>query len=120
MLSKKGLRPLVTTETSQNEIETFQNDVLRPILKLQHLILNSIFENYLQKMKQDFEIKVASERSQFIWQSLKNDLKLKNQLLGCIIGLLEKDEMNLYLSHENELAKRINAMLIKRIESIYC
>lgn len=120
MLSKKELRPEVITENSQNELESFQNEVLRPILKLQHSIIGAIFENYLQKMKQEFATKVANERREFIWKSLKNDVRLKNQLLGCIIGLLEIEEMKRYLANEQELSKRINGMLIKRIESMYC
>lgn len=120
MLSKKELRPEVNSEPSINELETFQNEVLRPILKLQNDNIQLLFSIYLKNKKQNFEIKETTERRQFIWNSLKKDLSLKNQLLGTVIGLLEHGELFFYLENEQELSKRINGMLIKRIESKYC
>jgi hypothetical protein len=117
MLSKKELRPEINYEPSINELESFQNEVLRPILKLQNDNIQLMFQSYLKNKKQNFEVKETSEKMQFIWNSLKKDVGLKNQLLGTIIGLLESKELTFYFAHEQELSKRINSMLIKRIES---
>ncbi|MDD7913134.1 hypothetical protein [Polaribacter ponticola] len=45
------LSNLVNKGTS--EIEKFQNEVLRPIVKMQHQLLIASFKNYLQKRKID-------------------------------------------------------------------
>ncbi|PZQ81486.1 MAG: glyoxalase, partial [Flavobacterium johnsoniae] len=42
----------VTSESSSDEI--FQNQVLRPILKLQNDLFIDVFRNYISKYKNDF------------------------------------------------------------------
>ena len=46
------LENLVNVGTT--EIEKFQNEVLRPIIKMQHNLLIASFNNYIQKRKIDF------------------------------------------------------------------
>ena len=43
---------IITTQSSNEE--TFQNQVLRPILKLQNDLFLAVFENYIHKNKKDF------------------------------------------------------------------
>lgn len=119
-MTKKDLRQTVHTEPSQNELETFQNDILRPILKLQHEIIIETFEAFLAKRKQQIAQRSIPERKEFIQKAIQKDLQLKYLLLGQVIGLLEVEELKEYNKTSTELNKRIFGMLIKRIESVYC
>lgn len=120
MLSKKEIRPTIVSEPSQNTEEHFQNETIRPILKLQHELLVLLFEQYLIKRKQSFEGKSATEISEYINASLKNDHQLKSLLLGFVIGLFTYEEVKLYYGLETGLNKRIITMIIQRLESVFC
>ena len=113
------LRPEVITEpTTVSEIEAFQNEVLRPILKLQHDLLvieletNPLILQFIQKYK-SFEAKQTALK-----QFLLHNRELKHQFIGQITGLFTNEEYLRYKSHKKELDKRIFAMTIERILSI--
>lgn len=113
------LRHEVFTEpTTVSEIEAFQNEVLRPILKLQHDLLvieletNSLILQLIQKHK-SFEAKQTALK-----QFLLHNRELKHQFIGQITGLFTSEEYLRYKSHKKELDKRIFAMTIERILSI--
>ena len=46
------LSDLVNAGTS--DVEKFQNEVIRPIIKMQHNLLIAFFESYVQQRKIDF------------------------------------------------------------------
>lgn len=113
------LRPEVFTEqTTVSEIETFQNEVLRPILKLQHdlfvieLETNSLILQLLQKHK-SFEAKQTALK-----QFLLHNRELKHQFIGQVTGMLTNIEYLQYKTHKKEIDKRIFAMTVERILSI--
>lgn len=119
-MTKKDLRPTVFVEPSLNKLETFQNENLRPILKLQHEVIVNMFEAFLQKRKQQILQRSIPERKLFIQNAIQKDFQLKYLLLGLIVGLLELEELTTYHQHATDLNKRIFGMLIKRLESVYC
>ncbi len=54
----KKERPIIADLLNDGtlEIEKFQNEVIRPIIKMQHNLFVGVFKNYLQKRKIDFSI----------------------------------------------------------------
>ena len=114
----KELRPLIETENKTvTEIERFQNEVLRPILKFQHAIFEIEVSNnpLLEKLlKQE----LTAERRRFLIKGIVSKIELKNQLLGQITGLLTNSEYQFYYSKKKEMDKRIFAMLLDRFLSI--
>ena len=114
----KELRPLIETENKTvTEIERFQNQVLRPILKFQHAIFEIEVSNnpLLDKLlKQE----LTAERRRFLIKGIVSKIELKNQLLGQITGLLTNSEYQFYYSKKKEMDKRIFAMLLDRFLSI--
>ena len=114
----KELRPLIETENKTvTEIERFQNEVLRPILKFQHTIFEIEVSNnpLLEKLlKQE----LTAERRRFLIKGIVSKIELKNQLLGQITGLLTNSEYQFYYSKKKEMDKRIFAMLLDRFLSI--
>jgi hypothetical protein len=119
---KKQLRPLITsikkTEYASLE-EKFQNEVLRPILKLQHEFIISCFEHFLILNKVQFNELSSIQKADVIQKLFKTDLRLKMELRSLIIGLFTYEEYKAYLIHSSRLNKRIYSMIIKRVESVY-
>lgn len=106
---------VISSETSSEEF--FQNQTLRPILKLQNDIFVAIFKNYLIKSKANFENFTIDKKLKFIENSIQNDIKFRKLLNGIVIGLFTEDEYHLYSQNASNLNKRIMAMLIERLKS---
>jgi hypothetical protein len=114
----KELRPIIYSEDkTKTEIEKFQNEVLRPILKFQHSILEIEIKNNLLIEKLLKQIH-TSERKRSLIKGIISKTEVKHQLIGQITGLLTKAEYQFYFSNKKESDKRIFAMLLERILSI--
>ena len=119
MITKIDLREslnIVNSETT-TETEIFQNQTMRPILKLQNDLYLSMFINYALKQKADFSSLSVSKKQMFIEQSIQKDAVLKNTFIGMTIGMLTLEELKLYQSESKIFNKRIITMLIERLKS---
>lgn len=117
MNPKLSIRPTVTTEPTESVSESFQNATLRPILKLQHELFLEVFRSYLSKRKKVFNQMAVHDRASYIEHTLKTDPKFKQLLIGMVLGMFTADELNAYLTNENELNRRTVTMLIERLKS---
>tara|TARA_B100000780_G_scaffold20366_1_gene13142 strand:+ start:10173 stop:10562 length:390 start_codon:yes stop_codon:yes gene_type:complete len=96
--------------------EHFQNETLRPILKMQNPILLEVFRNYIDTRKGVF-YKLSNEtRLEYIEKTLQKDQKIQNYIKGIIIGHFTIKEFNLYSQNISALNKRIMSLVIKRIK----
>jgi hypothetical protein len=116
-VSIKQLRPSVRKEaTVSTELEMFQNDVLRPILKLQHELFQfEWFQTPLFKAIQAIENPVL-QRSQLSNFLAKNP-NLTNRYIGMVCGLFTNEEFTFYLTQKSLVDKRIKELLITRFLS---
>ena len=105
----------INSQTSEEEL--FQNQILRPILKLQNELFIEQFKNYIVKNKAQFMQFTADKKLDFIENSILNDNKFRNLLIGTTIGLLQIEEYKLYSKNASALNKRIITMLIERLKS---
>lgn len=105
----------VSAETSEEEF--FQNETLRPIMKLQNDLLMAVFKNYMSKSKIDFRQFSVEKKFVFIENAVKKDIKFQNSLKGLIIGLFTIEEYKRYANNSSALTKRISNLLIERIKS---
>ena len=106
---------LVTASSSEEE--AFQNQVLRPILKLQNDLFVLSFINYASKNKIDFKTKSVEKKLMSIENAVQKDIKYRNALKGMIIGLFTIDEYSTYIKNSSNLNKRMMGMLIERLKS---
>jgi len=114
----KSLRPElpnVVNGAEISEIELFQNEVLRPILKFQNGVLINIFICNLKKRDVDFSKMNLKGRIAYVTNVIQKDLGLRNVLIGIVLGLLTAEEVNLYYLHETEYRRRISKMIIERL-----
>ena len=106
----------VITSSSSDE-EAFQNQVLRPILKLQNDLFIISFTNYISKNKIDFKTISAEKKLMIIENTIQKDIKFRNALKGMIIALFTIDEYATYIKNSSNLNKRMMGMLIERLKS---
>lgn len=103
-------------ETSSVE-ERFQNETLRPILKLQNDLFLELFRQYFIKTKNTFYTVKNSKKPAYIDQIFQTDIKFMNLLRGVIIGLLKVDEYIVYANNTANINRRITILLSERIRS---
>lgn len=112
------LRPIIHFEIqAESEVEQFQNIVLRPILKLQNDLLIQVFIQYCHQRKGLFFKLSDKDKSLYIDQSIRKDMKFKHYLEGIIAGHFTLEEYQLFLQNEEELTKRMIHLLIQRLQS---
>lgn len=105
----------VTTQSTSEE--SFQNEVLRPILKLQNDLFVASFTNYISKNKVDFYSHSTDKKSLIIEKAIQKDIKFRNALKGMIIGLFTADEYDVYVKNSSNINKRMMSMLVERLKS---
>lgn len=108
---------LGTVNAQSSAEEVFQNQTLRPILKLQNDLLVEVFRNYITKSKTDFVHFPVEKKLQFIENSIQRDIKFRNSLKGIIIGLFTVSEYAEYIQNSSSLNKRMMSMLIERLKN---
>lgn len=114
-----SIRPIISSAKivpNMTEEERFQNQVLRPILKLQNDLLLASFKNYIKKMKNMFYELKLEKRMNYITKSIQKDIKFRNSLKGMITGQFTIEEYELYIQNSSALNKRMMNMVIKRLQ----
>ena len=107
------LKNLINSNTSN--IERFQNQVIRPIIKMQNNFLVVFFEDYLKNRKIEFYILKYEDQENKINTILTKDINFKNILLGSIVGHFDDNEIKVYLKSKSELNKRIIQIIKQRL-----
>ena len=107
------LKNLINSNTSN--IERFQNEVIRPIIKMQNNLLVVFFEDYLKNRKIEFYILKYEDQENKINTILTKDIKFKNILLGSIVGHFDENEIKVYLKSTSEFNKRVIQMIKQRL-----
>jgi len=102
---------------NMNDDERFQNETIRPILKLQNPLFILVFKNYIQKRKRVFYDLSLDEKMIYIESSIVKDQNFHNSLKGIIIGHFTVAEYRQYILHFSSLNKRMMNMLIKRLQN---
>lgn len=119
---KLQIRPqiesIVLTENFNAE-EKFQNEVLRPIIKLQRELILRCFEHYLAQHKINLDALSSIQKTELIHNLFKKSARLKTELRGLIIGLFTLEEYIEYLEIPSLLNRRMNNILLQRILSCY-
>lgn len=116
------LLPLKTVKFGDENIESlseeyFQNNTLRPILKLQNDLLIEVFKNYAVKQKNTFFELSPDKKEKYIENVIQKDIKFRNSLKGMVIALFSVEEYLDYIKNSSNLNKRMMTMLIERLKS---
>ena len=106
-----------TISNQSSADEKFQNETLRPILKLQNDLFVVVFKNYVHKYKNDFHTYSVEKKLLFIENSIQKDIKFRNSLKGIVIGLFTIEEYATYIINSSSLNKRMMNLLIDRLKN---
>ena len=102
---------------NMSDDERFQNETIRPILKLQNPLFILVFKNYIEKRKRVFYDLSLDKKMIYIESSIVKDQNFHNSLKGIIIGHFTVAEYRQYLLNFSSLNKRMMNMLIKRLQN---
>jgi len=109
------IKDLVKKHTT--EIESFQNTIVRPIIKMQHPLLIASFKNYLEKRKVDLQSCSDLEINNKIKSIYNKDISYRNISLGLIIGHFSTSEFSYYINYSSEINKRIIKIIHQRVHN---
>ncbi len=111
--------PRIETGKEYTDIERFQNQTLRPILKMQHDLLFAFFDSYCVKRKTKFREMTTEKQEEQIQHWLSKDISFRQMILGLVIGQFILEEYRTYLDLEPEASRRIRTMAGQRIMNAY-
>jgi hypothetical protein len=118
---KVSIRPVLTNIGSlenKSAEEKFQNETLRPILKLQHDLLLAFFSDYLSRKKINLAAMNSAKRQETVSTIFKNDNSFRTEIRGLIIGHFTEAEFQTYLPMTADANKRILTMAKERLLSV--
>lgn len=121
LYNRTDIRPLIKgidLISNKSKEEQFQNETLRPIIKLQHDLLIAFFKAYIITKKFKFNEVSNLKKVDFITTVFKKDNAFKSELKGLIIGHFTVGEFKLYSDNKSDYNKRILTMIEQRLTSV--
>jgi hypothetical protein len=118
---RTGIRPVIkglNLKTTISTEEKFQNETLRPIIKMQHDLFVKYFSLYLRTKKCQFDSLTSLKKEAFIAAAFKKDVAFKSEIKGMILGHFTVFEFTIYSSNKSDFNKRILTMVQQRINSV--
>jgi hypothetical protein len=97
--------------------EFFQNNTLRPILKLQNDLILALFRHYVEKHKGVFYELSTERKMDYIESAIHKDMKFRNILKGLVLGQFTLEEYRAYSADSSAINKRILSMIKERLKS---
>jgi hypothetical protein len=97
--------------------EFFQNNTLRPILKLQNDLILALFRHYVEKHKGVFYELSPERKMDYIESAIHKDMKFRNILKGLVLGQFTLEEYRAYRADSSAINKRILSMIKERLKS---
>ena len=116
-----ALRPILTDADGQpltaasGTPEAFQNETLRPVLKLLHARLLDAWHRYAERQKGTFYKLNRPERDAYLRHALQTNRELRSYVLGMVGAVLTEVEWAAFRQNEKELTRRVIAMATERL-----
>ena len=112
------IRPEILIKNTQFSItEQFQNETLRPILKLLNNSIIEFSKMYISSLEISFENKSSQEIEKILTNLFNKHPTFKIYLVGMLLGYLTQKELRIYLENQKELQKRILILLKERLRT---
>ena len=116
-MDRRELRPKLPSELlggGQTEAEQFQNEVLRPIIKLQSDLLLAHLHAKLAAMKVVFTDLDAAKQQHTLTNLFSKDQAFKRKVIGMVIGHFTLEEYQRYDPMQKEINRRIVQIVLNR------
>lgn len=118
--NKISIRPKIAKAVVNENMmpdEKFQNESLRPILKMQHELLIVLIKEFIILKKNAYYELSNEKKPDYIKNNLLADKRILHELRGLVLGLFTLEEMEYYLNNKSSINKRIQSLLFQRISS---
>lgn len=112
--SRPGI-PSAEVRIGTKDIEAFQNETLRPIIKQLHSLLLNHFSNLLYTKKGRYFQISEDKKDHYIRSVFQNEFRYKSELKGMIIGNFTNQEYERYSLSTRIFDKRIYSIAKERI-----
>jgi catechol 2,3-dioxygenase-like lactoylglutathione lyase family enzyme len=113
----RHIRPRLDLDNAEaRPVERFQNETLRPVLKLLNPTLLRLVAVRLARYGVGFAKMDRDDQRARLRNLIKEDEGLKRTLLGAVVGHLTEDELDTYLDHKDEVRRRTVPMLLARAQ----
>lgn len=111
-------RPILSNLIKEGtlDIEKFQNEVIRPIIKMQHSLLIALFQDYIKQRKIDFINLKKEKQIERINTILTKDTNFKSIILGIVIGHFSPNELSFFVQNSSEFKKRVIQIAKHRLQ----
>jgi hypothetical protein len=112
----KNLRPIINVDNSKStDLETFQTNTLRPILKFQNDLILTIMNQHLAENKIVVKNLTDNKKIERVHEIVKGNLQLKQLFTGITIALFTEEEITFYHENKREVVKRTITLLLERV-----
>jgi len=95
--------------------EKFQNDILRPIIKMKSDLLIDYLRDYLLTKKDPLSGLIKEKQIAYLESVFQRDQNLRSELRGVVIGQFTPSEYQNYTQIKSDVNKRIIGIIMKRI-----
>lgn len=119
MKSKKE-RPILPAEINENVVsaaEKFQNEVIRPIIKMQSDLLFAHLNQQLITSKIQLDQLPDAKKEQTLTSLFDKNQAFKREVLGMVIGQFSVEEYSEYVKMQKEMNRRIVQIVLNRVLS---
>lgn len=96
--------------------EAFQNETLRPLLKLLHPRLVDAWHRYAERQKGRFYKLNRPAQREYLRHALKTNRELRSFYLGMVSAVMTTREWAAFRQNERELSKRLLSLVLQRLE----
>lgn len=117
MTTRKKVRPDLPDEILEgihSDAEFFQNEVLRPVIKMQSDLLVTRLHTALATMKVDFTLLTPFKKKELLTHLFQKDQSFKREIIGMVIGQFTLQEYQQYVPLQKELNRRIVQIVLNR------
>ena len=113
----RQIRPVLDVEPSEaSAVERLQHETLRPVLKLLNPTILRLVAHRLARYGVGFGRMDRADQRDRLRNLVKEDGRLKQTLLGLVVGHLTEEELSVYLDHEAEVRRRCVPMVLARVQ----
>ena len=116
-MKKRPQIPQAVILSNTKGIESFQNKVIRPIIKSLSALLLDYFYNYALLKRFNIANETLVEKDKFVTTAFLKDNQFKNELKGIVIGHFTIEEYSFYKNSSKQINKRIFNIIRQRILS---
>ncbi|MGI4870566.1 MAG: hypothetical protein ACRYFX_05235 [Janthinobacterium lividum] len=114
-----ALRPTIDSQpaplSTPTTVADFQQQVLRPLLKLQHAVLAALLDDFARDYRLPDPATHPTEAARQRHELLTRNTRLRATLTGAVVGLLTAPELGFYQQHRNELNRRLLELIAVRL-----